>query len=178
MMAAGAIRPSHSPYSSNVVSVGKKDGTIRFCVDFRRLNSKTVTDAYAIPRFEDSLHLLAWARYFSKLDLRSGSWQVEIKEEDKNKTTFKVVGLGFYELNRMPFALCNAPASFQRLMERCMEDMNLRDCLIYLDDLIIFLSTFVEYLECLDAVLLSGHLLENSCSLSVYHMFSLYFDYL
>ena len=152
MMAAGAIRPSHSPYSSNVVIVRKKDGTIRFCVDFRKLNSKTVTDAYAIPRVEDSLHLLAGARYFSKLDLRSGYWQVEIKEEDKNKTAFQVGGLGFYEFNRMPFGLCNAPASFQRLMERCMGELNLRDCLIYLDNVIIFSSTFEEHLERLDAV--------------------------
>ena len=152
MMAAGAIRPSHSPYSSNVVIVRKKDGTIRFCVDFRKLNSKTVTDAYAIPRVGDSLHLLAGARYFSILDLRSSYWQVEIKEEDKHKTAFQVGGLGLYELNRMPFGLCNAPASFQRLMERCMGELNLRDCLIYLDDVIIFSSTFEEHLERLDAV--------------------------
>ena len=152
MMAAGVIRPSHSPYSSNVVIVRKKDGTIRFCVDFRKLNSKTVTDAYAIPRVEDSLHLLSGARYFSKIDLRSSYWQVEIKEEDKHKTAFQVGGLGFYEFNRMPFGLCNAPASFQRLMERCMGELNLRDCLIYLDDVIIFSSTFEEHLERLDAV--------------------------
>ena len=131
MMAAGAIRPSHSPYSSNVVIVRKKDRTIRFCVDFRKLNIKRVTNAYAIPRVEDSLHLLAWARYFSKLDLRSGHWQVEIKEEDKHTTAFQVGGLGFYEFNRMPFGLCNAPASFQRLLERCMGELNLKDCLIY-----------------------------------------------
>ena len=152
MMAAGAIRPSHSPYSSNVVIVRKKDGTIRFCVDFRKLNSKTVPDAYAIPRVEDSLHLLAGAKYFTKLDLRSGYWQVEIKDEDKNKTAFQVGGLGFYEFNRMPFGLCNAPATFQRLMERCMGELNLRDCLIYLDDVIIFSSTFEEHIERLEAV--------------------------
>ena len=104
-MAAGAIRHSHSPYSSNVVIVWKKDGTIRFCIDFRKLNSKTVPDAYAIPRVEDRLHLLAGAKYFTKLDLRSGYWQVEIKDEDKNKTAFQVGGLGFYEFNRMPFGL-------------------------------------------------------------------------
>ena len=98
------------------------------------------------------LHLLAGAKYFSKLDLRSGYWQVEIKEEDKHKTAFQVGGLGFYEFNRMPFGLCNAPASFQRLMERCMGELNLRDCLIYLDDVIIFSSTFEEHLERLDAV--------------------------
>ena len=152
MMAAGAVRPSQSPYSSNVVIARKKDGSIRFCVDFRKLNNKTIKDAYAIPRVEDSLHLLAGARYFSKLDLRSGYWQVEVKEEDKHKTAFQMGNLGFYEFNRMPFGLCNAPASFQRIMERCMGDLNLRDCLIYLDDVIIFSTTFEEHLDRLEAV--------------------------
>ena len=117
MMAAEAIRPSHSPYSSKFVIVWKNDGTIRFCVAFRKLNSKTVTDNYAIPRVDDSFHLFAGARYFSKLDLRSGFGQVEIKEEDKHKTAFQMGGLGFYEFNRMPFGLCNVHASFQRLIE-------------------------------------------------------------
>ena len=121
-------------------------------MDFRKLNNKTIKDAYAIPRVEDSLHLLAGARYFSKLDLRSGYWQVEVKEEDKHKTAFQMGNLGFYEFNRMPFGLCNAPASFQRIMERCMGDLNLRDCLIYLDDVIIFSTTFEEHLDRLEAV--------------------------
>ena len=82
MLKAGAIRESESSYSSKVVVVRKKDGSIRFCVDFRKLNRRTVKDAYAIPRIEDSLHLLAGARYFSKLDLRSGYWQVELQESD------------------------------------------------------------------------------------------------
>ena len=127
MLEAGAIRPSQSPYSSNVVIVRKKDGTIRFCVDFRKLNNKTIKDAYAIPRPEETLHLLAGAKYFTKLDLRSGYWQVEIEEEDKPKTAFQVG-------------------------EMCMGDMNLRDCLIYLDDVVIFSSTFEEHLERLQAV--------------------------
>ncbi|MCG7878320.1 MAG: hypothetical protein JAY78_18545, partial [Candidatus Thiodiazotropha taylori] len=152
MIEAGAIRPSTSPYSSNVVIVRKKDGTIRFCVDFRKLNNKTIKDAYAIPRVDDTLHLLAGAKYFTKLDLRSGYWQVEIKEVDKMKTAFQVGTMGFYEFNRMPFGLCNAPATFQRLMEHCMGEVNLRDCLIYLDDIIIFSSTVDEHLERLEAV--------------------------
>ena len=152
MLEAGAIRSSNSPFSSNVVIVRKKDGTIRFCIDYRKLNLRTIKDAYAIPRIDDTLHLLAGAKYFTKLDLKSGYWQVELKEEDKSKTAFQVGPLGFYECNRMPFGLCNAPATFQRLMERCMGELNLRDCLIYLDDIIIFSSTFEEHLERLQAV--------------------------
>ena len=101
---------------------------------------------------EDTLHLLSGAKYFSKIDLRSGYWQVEICEADKHKTAFQVGTLGFYEFNRLPFGLCNAPTSFQRLKERCMGDMNLRDCLIYLDDVIIFSTTFKEHLDRLEAV--------------------------
>ena len=148
----GAIRNSKSPFSSNVVIVRKKDGTIRFCIDYRKLNQRTVKDAHAIPRIDDTLHLLAGAKYFSTLDLKSGYWQVEMKEADKAKTAFQVGSLGFYECNQMPFGLCNAPATFQRLMERCMGDLNLRDCLIYLDDIIIFSSTFDEHMERLQAV--------------------------
>ena len=152
MLQGDVIRNSESPFSSNVVIVRKKDGTIRFCFDFRKLNNRTIKDAYAIPRIEDTLHLLAGTKYFSKLDLRSGYWQVEVAEEDKHKTAFQVGTLGFFEFNRMPFGLCNAPATFQRLMERCMGDMNLRDCLIYLDDIVVFSATFEEHLERLEAV--------------------------
>ena len=90
MIDAGPIRGSESPYSSNLVIVRKKDGSIRFCVDFRKLNKCTIKDAYAIPCIEDSLHLLAGTKYFLKLDLHSGYWQVEVAEEDKCKTSFKV----------------------------------------------------------------------------------------
>ena len=152
MLQAGVIRESTSPFSSNVVIVRKKDGTIRFSIDYRKLNQRTEKDAYPIPRIDDTLHSLAGSKYLTTLDLKSGYWQVELKETDKAKTAFQVGSLGFYECNRMPFGLCNAPATFQRLMERCMGDLNLRDCLIYLDDIIIFSSTFEEHLERLQAV--------------------------
>ncbi|MCW4346603.1 MAG: pol polyprotein, partial [Candidatus Thiodiazotropha endolucinida] len=152
MLQIGAIRESSSPFSSNIVVVRKKDGSLRLCVDYRKLNQRTVKDAYAIPRIDDTLHLLAGAKYFSKLDLKCGYWQVELRELDKAKTAFQAGPLGFFECNRMPFGLCNAPATFQRLMERCMGDLNLQDCLIYLDDIIIFSKTFEEHLEKLEAV--------------------------
>ena len=152
MLEIGAIRESNSPFSSNIVLVRKKDGSIRFCIDYRKLNQRTIKDAYAIPRIDDTLHLLAGSKYFSTLDLKSGYWQVELKEDDKAKTAFQAWPLGFFECNRMPFGLCNAPATFQRLMERCMGDLNLQDCLIYLDDIIIFSATFEEHLERLQAV--------------------------
>ena len=157
-----AIRPSKRPFSSNVVIVRKKNGTIRFCIVYRKLNQRTIKDAQAIPRVDDTLHLLAGAKYFSTLDLKSGYWQVELKETDKSKTAFQVGRLGFYECNRVPFELCNAPASFQRLMERCMGALNLRDCLIYLDD-IIFSSTFKEHVQRLQAVFERLH--ENNLKL-------------
>ncbi len=141
MFEAGAIRPSHSPFSSNIVLVRKKDNSLRFCIDFRKLNSRTIRDAYSLPRIDETIDALSGSKYFSKLDLRSGYWQVAMKEEDKQKTAFTVGNLGFYECNRMAFGLTNAPSTFQRLMERCMGDLHLRDCLIYLDDIIIFSKT-------------------------------------
>jgi transposase InsO family protein len=152
MLDLDAIRPSHSPYSSPVVLVRKKDGSLRFCIDLRRLNSRTVKDAYALPRIEETLDVLKGASLFSSLDLKSSYWQVEIAEEDKMKTAFSVGSLGFYECNRMPFGLTNAPATFQRLMETCMGDLHLVFCLIYLDDIVVFSRTFEEHVERLEAI--------------------------
>jgi len=90
MLDIGAIRESKSPFSSNVVIVRKKDGTIHFCITFRKLNARTKKDAYAIRRVEDTLHMLAGAKYFSNFDLKSGYWQVKLDEADKEKTAFQV----------------------------------------------------------------------------------------
>lgn len=100
MLDCDAIRPSTSPFSSNVVLVRKKDETLRFCIDFRKLNKKTIRDAYNIPKIENTLHLLSGSKYLSALDLKAGYWQVAMKESDKPKTAFSVGQLGFYECNR------------------------------------------------------------------------------
>ena len=152
MLDAGAFRESESPFSSNVVLVCKKDGALRFCIDFCKLNGRTVRDAYSLPRIEETIDTLSGSKYFSKLDLRFGYWQVGIKEADKHNTAFSVGPLGFFECNRMAFGLCNPPASFQRFMERCMGELHLRECLIYLDDIIIFSKTFDEHLMRLENV--------------------------
>ncbi len=152
MLDADVIRESDSPFSSNVVLVRKKDGSLRFCIDYRVLNSKTRKDAYMLPRFDDIIDSISGARFFTKLDLRSGYWQVEVEEQDKAKTAFSVGNLGFFECNRMSFGLTNAPATFQRLMEKCMGEMHLRECLIFLDDILIFSKTFEEHIQRLESV--------------------------
>ena len=95
---------------------------------------------------------LAGAKFFSCIDLKNGYWQVEIEESDKDKTAFSVPGVGFYEYNNMTFGLCNAPATFQRLMEQVLYDLNNKICAIYLDDILIWSSSLDEHLERLDAV--------------------------
>ena len=148
MLACGAIRHSSSPWASNVVFARKKDGSLRLCLDFRRLNKQTVRDAYMLPLIETTLDSLAGARFFTSLDLQSGYWQVEIEEEDKQKTAFRVDGIGFFECNRMPFGLTNAPAVFQRLMEQTLA--NLSNVVVYIDDIIIHSKDFDQHLEDLE----------------------------
>jgi hypothetical protein len=122
------------------------------CVDFRKINAKTIRDAYLLPRIYDTLEALEGARWFCSLDLQSGYLQVRVAEMDKPKTAL-TTPFGLYEFNRMPFGLTNAPATFQRLMERCLSGLNLKICLVYLDDVIVFARTFEEILERLEAVL-------------------------
>ena len=153
LAASGIIRPSHSPWASNVVLVRKKDGSIRMCVDYRQLNNRTIRDSYALPRIEEILDTLSGSKYFTVLDMKSGYHQVEVLEQHKCRTAFTVGPLGFWEFNRLPFGLNNAPATYQRLMEQCLGDYNMKICAIYLDDLIIFSSSLEEHLKRLDLVL-------------------------
>ena len=152
MESLGVIRKSQSPYASNVVVVRKKSGAIRFCLDLRTLNSKTIPDRYSLPRIDSTLDVLSGAKWFSVLDLKSGYWQVPLAEQDKAKTAFTVGPLGFWECERMPFGLTNAPATFQRLMEHCMGELHLQSCLLYLDDIVIFSKTYEDHLIRLEAV--------------------------
>ena len=135
-----------------MVLVWKKDGSLRFCIDLRKLNARTVKDAYSLPRIEDALDSLNGACIFTSLDLKSGYWQVELDEDSIPLTAFTVGPLGFYECVRMPLGLTNAPATFQRLMESCLGELHLEWCIIYLDDIIIFSKSPDDHITRLEGV--------------------------
>ena len=130
-----------------VVLVHKKNGGLHFCIDFRKLNAKTKKDSHLLPYIQETLNSLVGARVFSTLDLKSGFWQIMMDEESKQYTAFTVGSLGFFECERMPFGLCNAPATFQRLMQSCLGELNLTYCLIYLDDVIVYAKDEEEHLD-------------------------------
>ncbi|XP_076383753.1 uncharacterized protein LOC143261038 [Megalopta genalis] len=137
----GVIEKSQSPWSSPVVLFKKKDGSIRFCVDYRRLNNITKKDSYPLPRIEDTLDALDGSCWFSAIDLQSGYWQISMDPVHKEKTAF-CVGTGLWQFKVMPFGLCNAPATFERLMDNVLRGLNWKICLVYLDDIIIFGRSF------------------------------------
>ncbi|KAG1946508.1 interleukin-1 receptor accessory protein-like 1-A [Pimephales promelas] len=134
MAANGIIEPSDSPWAAPMVMVRKKTGAWRPCVDFRRLNAVTRKDSYPLLRIDDALDYVAGSCWFSSLDLRSGYWQVELAAEARPKTAF-TIGQGLWQFKVMPFGLCNAPATFERLMEQVLKDIPRTRCVVYLDDL-------------------------------------------
>lgn len=148
----GTVRPSTSPWASPIVLVRKKDGSARPCVDYRRLNQLTKKDAFPLPRTEDCLDAVAGAKWFSTLDITSAYNQIPVRESDIPKTAF-VTKHGLFENTTMPFGLCNAPATFQRVMEMALRGLQWSSCLIYLDDVIIFGQDFTEHMNRLHAVL-------------------------
>ena len=152
MLEIGAIRKSNSLWASAVVLVQKKDGSLRFCINLRKLNSRTIKDAYSLPKIDETLDCLGGSIIFTSLDLKSGYWQIEMDEMSKQLTAFMVGPLGFYECERMPFGLTNAPATFQRLMESCLGELHHNWCIIYLDDIIVFSKMPKEHIVRLGGV--------------------------
>ncbi|GBN37648.1 Retrovirus-related Pol polyprotein from transposon 297, partial [Araneus ventricosus] len=146
MVDNGIIEESSGPWASPIVLVKKKDGSTRFCVDYRKLNEITKKDSYPLPRIDDTLDALNGSQWFTTLDLKSGYWQIEIRPEDREKTAF-TTGQGLWQFKVMPFGLCNAPATFERLMETVLRGLSSEACLVYLDDIIIVGRTFEEHLN-------------------------------
>ncbi|KAH9171777.1 hypothetical protein AeNC1_017768, partial [Aphanomyces euteiches] len=148
----GLIRPSTSPWASPVLMIRKPDGSIRFCIDYRRLNEVTIKDSYPLPRIDDLLDVLGKAKYFSTMDVASGCWNVRMEEDSIPKTAF-TCKFGLYEWLVMPFGLCNAVPQFERLMEHVLRDQIWRSCLVYLDDVIVYSDNFTSHLARVNDVL-------------------------
>ena len=129
MLDKGVIEPSASPWASPIVLVQKKDGSTRFCVDYRKVNDVTRKDAYPLPRIDATLDTLHGSQWFSTVDLVSGYWQVEVDQADREKTAFCTTE-GLFQFWVMPFGLCNAPATFQRLMDLVLAGLQWRECLV------------------------------------------------
>ena len=123
MQEMGVIQPSNSPWASPIVLVCKKDGSLRFCIDYRKLNAVTKADTFPLPRIDDLLDQLGKSKYFSTLDLAAGYWLIPVHPDSQEKTAF-VTHRGLYQFRVMPFGLRNAPAAFQRLMQHVLMDQN------------------------------------------------------
>ncbi|UYV80769.1 hypothetical protein LAZ67_19001675 [Cordylochernes scorpioides] len=152
MMEMGVVQPSESPWASPVVLVRKKDGSVRFCVDYRGLNKMTKKDVYPLPRVDDALDCLKGANIYSTIDLKASYWQIGIDEADREKTAF-ITPDGLFEFKVMPFGLCNAPATFERMMDNLLKGLRWTICLCYLDDVVIFADNFPDHLRRLEVVL-------------------------
>ena len=147
MLDKGIIEPSDSPWSAPVVIAVKKDGSPRFCMDYRQLNKVTRKDAYPLPRIDDSLESLTGMEWFCTLDLASGYFQVAMEEADKPKSAF-TTHKGLFQFNAMPFGVTNGPATFERLMELILCGLQWERCLVYLDDVIVLGKTFEDTYIC------------------------------
>jgi len=146
MLEYGIIEPAASPWASNVVLVKKKDGSLRFCVDYRRLNSITYKDSYPLPLIDNCLNALSGSSWYSTLDLRSGYYNIPIAESDRDKSAF-ITRQGCFRFTVMPFGLTCAPSVFQRVMDVVLCGLSYQACLVYLDDIIVFGKTFDEQVK-------------------------------
>ena len=151
LLAQGVIEPASSPWASNVVLVRKRDGTYRCCIDYRQLNNVAVKDAHPVPRMDSCLDAMAGAGWFSTIHMPSAYHQVYVSPEDIDKTAF-ICPRGMYRYRTMLFGLCNAAATFQRLMDLVMSGLHLDICLVYLDDIVVYARTADEHLRRLEVV--------------------------
>ena len=142
----GVIRDAKSEWASPVVLIPKSDGSKLFCVEYRRLNELTILDSYPLPRMEDCLDSFGEAAFFTTLDCNSGYWQIPVADEDRARTAFTCQERCF-EFCRMPFGLCNAPATFQRTVGMLLSGFKWRTCLAYLDYIIVFSTTAEEHVD-------------------------------
>ena len=151
MLKRGLRQASTSPCASPVVLVTKKDGSTRFCIDYRGLNNLTVKDAYPLPRIDDYLDTLSSGKWFCTMNLMSGYWQIEMAPEDIPKTAF-TPSQGLHEFKVMPFGLTNAPPTFERLMEGVLRGLQWEECLVYIDDIIIAAASVPQALQRMEHV--------------------------
>ena len=152
MLEQKIVEPASGPWASPIVLVTNKDGTPRFCVDYRRINSLTKKDTHPLPRIDDTLDALSGSKWFSTIDLASGYWQVEMEPTDREKTAF-ATPFGLHQFRVMPFGLCNAPSTFQHLMELVLAGLHWSTCLVYLDDIIIYSRNTEDHFKRLQEVL-------------------------
>jgi len=148
----GVVEPSTGACASPVVTVPKLDGSVRFCIDYRKLNLMTVKDAYPVPRMDECIDSLGDARMFSTLACNAGYWQIPVAQEDKHLTAFTCHS-GAWQGVRLPCGLCNAPATFQRSVDMILAGVRWQICLVYLDDVIVFSRSPEEHLQHLYEVL-------------------------
>jgi hypothetical protein len=130
MSERGIIEPLISPWCSPIVMMTKKDGSIRFCCDYRKLNDVTVKDCQSLPRINDTLDALGGSRWFSSLDMKAGCWQCDLEPQDREKTAFSIPGRGLWQFRVLCFGLCGAPATFERLVERILRGLSWKICMV------------------------------------------------
>ena len=149
---AGVIEPAMSEWAAPVLFAPKKDGKLRFCIDYRKLNSMTVKDTYPLPRMDECIDSLGESEYFTTLDAFAGYWQINLRKRDRHKTAF-VCHAGTYQYKRMPFGLTNAPACFQRALDMILTKYKWKTCLVYIDDVVIYSKNVDDHIKHVDEIL-------------------------